>query len=109
MNAAFVGVAAFFDLLADGALKRRDKTALHRVADEYRKLDSDHVSQRALSRTRMLRFCAEECRTIAGHCRNEQCRGSLYVLAKTYDHLADSSEATDFLEGLKIDSLCAEK
>jgi len=75
---------------------------LHRVADQYRTLGtrSHLLPAFKLSRSDALRFRAEECRTLAEQFSNPECRKHLEGLAKTYDHLAESSETTDFLHSL---------
>jgi len=99
MSIAFEGEAAFFDHIADRALNPADQAELHRVADRYRALDTlaPLMPAHRHSRTDALRFRAEECRTLSEQFRNPECRKYLEGLARTYDHLAESSETTDFL------------
>lgn len=99
MSIAFEGEADFFDHMADRSLNSADQAELHRVADQYRRLDalSHELPAQRLSRSEALRFRAEECRTLAWHFNNAECRKYLEGLARTYDHLAESSETTDYL------------
>ena len=103
MSIAFEGEASFFDHLADGARNPMDQVELHRLAQKYRSLESTarRLPAKKLSRTDALRFRAEECRTLAEQFRNEECRKYLKGLARTYDHLAESSETTDYLHSFE--------
>ena len=107
MSIAFEGEAAFFDHIADRALNPADQTELHRVADQYRSLDTlaHQLPPHKLSRSDALRFRAEECRTLAENFRNPECRKYLAGLAKTYDHLAESSETSDYLHSFDANNL----
>jgi hypothetical protein len=107
MSIAFEGEAAFFDHIADRALNPADQVELHRVANQYRTLDTlaHQMPAHRLSRSAALRFRAEECRTLAGQFSNVECRKYLEGLAKTYDHLAESSETTDYLHSLDESNL----
>jgi hypothetical protein len=99
MSIAFEGEAEFFDHIAERAGNPADGAALHGVADEYRALDrlTPLLPPENLSRSAAFRFRAEECRTLADQFSNPECRKYLMGLAKTYDHLAESSETTEYL------------
>ena len=102
MSIAFQGEVAFFDHIADRAPNPADQVELHHVADEYRTLETRTYLLPAykLSRADALRFRAEECRTLSEQFKNPECRKYLEGLARTYDHLAESRETTDFLHSL---------
>lgn len=107
MSIAFEGEAAFFDHIAERALNPADQAELHRVADHYRALDTlaDRMAAPKLSRSDAFRFRAEECRTLAEQYCNAECRKYLAGLAKTYEHLAESSETTDYLHSFDASNL----
>jgi hypothetical protein len=107
MSIAFEGEAEFFDHIAERAGNPADGAELHRVADEYRALDrlAPLLPPEKLSRSAAFRFRAEECRTLAEQFSNPECRKYLAELAKTYDHLAESSETTEYLHSLDEDNL----
>src|SRR5262245_6955823 len=99
MDTTFEGDAAFFDLVAEQATKPDDRKELRRVADRYRTLSScvELLPKFGQTSAQAWRFRAEECRTMADQFSNDQCRKTLERLAAAYDHLADSSDTTAFL------------
>jgi hypothetical protein len=102
MSIAFEEEVAYFDYIADKACNPADQTELHRVADEFRTLNSriDLLRVEKLSHTDTVRFRAEICRALAVQFRSPECRKYLERLASTYDYFAESSATTDFLHSL---------
>jgi hypothetical protein len=102
MSIAFEGEVAFFDYIAGKAYNPADQAELHRVADEFRTLNSriDLLRAQKLSHTDAIRFRAELCRALAEQFRSPECRKYLAELARTYDYLAESHATTDYLRSL---------